>query len=150
MEVDMNPLADSYRGAHLSDIVRIFSTSTSSPITIQPVHMPGTTSREHRVVATTDGSCMNSGHLNAAAGAGIFYKRDNARNKAIRIPRNIEQSNQTAELIAIRKLIRNTPNECELTIESDSMYAINAITKHHGRSENEGFIKTKRAPIISF
>jgi hypothetical protein len=50
---------------------------------------------------TTDGSCIDNGEDNAKAGAEIFYDEGNPNNMAIRVPNNIQQSNQTGEVVAI-------------------------------------------------
>ncbi len=48
----------------------------------------------------TDGSCLYNGERKAQAGAGVFVEADQARNLSVRLPKSIEQSNQTGEIAA--------------------------------------------------
>ncbi|KAJ3774186.1 hypothetical protein FB446DRAFT_640328, partial [Lentinula raphanica] len=52
----------------------------------------------------TDGSCANNGGDDAVAGAGIFIGENNPLNRAIKIPRELEQSNQTGEIVSIKEI----------------------------------------------
>ncbi|KAJ7798981.1 hypothetical protein B0H14DRAFT_2234241, partial [Mycena olivaceomarginata] len=51
----------------------------------------------------TDGSCFKNGYEDATAGAGVFYGEDNPKNQAIRLPATLEQTNQTAEMVAMKE-----------------------------------------------
>ena len=80
----------------------------------------------------TDGSCINNGKNNAKAGIGIYFGENDTRNVSERITG--KQTNNTAELSAIIKVyyqietdIKNGKN---ITIVSDSIYAINCITTY--------------------
>ncbi|KAI9059932.1 hypothetical protein FKP32DRAFT_1613947 [Trametes sanguinea] len=68
---------------HLADSFRIF-TEERGPLTVG-----------------TDGSCTKNGEAKARAGAGIFVDDSDERNRAIKLPSSVKQSNQTAEIIAI-------------------------------------------------
>ncbi|KAH9911096.1 uncharacterized protein BXZ73DRAFT_12724, partial [Epithele typhae] len=48
----------------------------------------------------TDGSCVRNGEEDAQAGAGVYAGANNALNREIRLPPNIEQTNQTGEGVA--------------------------------------------------
>ncbi|KAJ7161823.1 hypothetical protein C8R43DRAFT_867293, partial [Mycena crocata] len=62
----------------------------------------------------TDGSCLNNGEDNAEAGAGIFFSEDNPNNMVIRVSDNIEQSNQTGEVVAVTQVALYAPIRREL------------------------------------
>ncbi|KAH9858142.1 hypothetical protein C2E23DRAFT_718956, partial [Lenzites betulinus] len=50
--------------------------------------------------AATDGSCLENGYSNATAGAGVFFGDQSPRNRSVRLPADLEQSNQTGEAVA--------------------------------------------------
>ena len=52
------------------------------------------------------------------------------RNRAIKIPSELQLSNQVGELIAIKETLETCPIDILLTIYSDSKYAIHALTKN--------------------
>ncbi|OSD00581.1 hypothetical protein PYCCODRAFT_1339213, partial [Trametes coccinea BRFM310] len=55
----------------------------------------------------TDGSCAKNGEKEARAGAGVYIGEGDERNVAIRLPRSLKQSNQTAEIAAIGLAAQN-------------------------------------------
>ncbi|KAL1671128.1 hypothetical protein EV122DRAFT_189558, partial [Schizophyllum commune] len=54
---------------------------------------------EEPMIVATDGSCLNNGWADAKAGSGVFYGHGDARNKSVRLPEHIEQSNQAGEIV---------------------------------------------------
>lgn len=74
------------------------------------------------ITVYTDGSCENNGQEDARAGAGIWYGPDDERNKALRVPKNMPQTNQTAELLAVYHVVQATPPGAQLHIKTDSRY----------------------------
>lgn len=80
----------------LADIFRIFTEGNicNNVPDLRPDDVP-----IDEEIAATDGSCFNNGQDNASAGAGIFYEDQDPRNRAIKIPPTIIQSNQTAEMV---------------------------------------------------
>lgn len=106
-----------------------------------PTHGPSTT------VATT-GSTLNTDTTTAQAGAGVFYLEGNPRNKSLRLPLTFPQTNQAAGLIAIKITIEENKGAPNLYIESDSKYAINALTRNLAKHENQGYIGMANAEIL--
>ncbi|KAF9030590.1 hypothetical protein BDZ89DRAFT_1243555, partial [Hymenopellis radicata] len=53
-----------------------------------------------RETVYTDGGCLNNGDENAKASAGIWFGPGDGRNKAIRLPEHIPQTNQAGETLA--------------------------------------------------
>ncbi|KAJ7846739.1 ribonuclease H-like domain-containing protein [Mycena olivaceomarginata] len=81
-------------------------------------------------IVATDGSCFNNGQDDAAAGAGVFYKEGDDRNEAIRLPEVLEQSNQTAEIVAMKEAVQKAGDVHLKKIENDSEYALDAVSKN--------------------
>jgi ribonuclease HI len=92
----------------------------------------------------TDGACKNNGKANAQCSAGIWQGEGHHQNKAIKVPGN-EQSNQIGELAAIIKAIEETPNCVPILIKSDSKYAIEGLTLHLEKWEDQGWIGIKNS-----
>jgi ribonuclease HI len=57
---------------------------------------------EDEIVVYTDGSATNNGREDVEAGAGIYYGPNDTRNRAIRVPNELQPSNNVGELIAIK------------------------------------------------
>jgi ribonuclease HI len=80
----------------------------------------------------TDGSCSNNGRANAIAGIGVYFKEDDPRNVSERVQG--KQSNNTAELSAIRKVYEILRQDIlsgkYITIVTDSEYAIRCLTSY--------------------
>jgi ribonuclease HI len=114
-------------------VSRIFTEGTTTN-DVPDMRLDHTFATEEYVA--TDGSCFNNGQDNAIAGAGIFYEDDDERNEAIRLPKTLEQSNQTAEMVAVKEAARNA-GDVHLRLESDSRYALNAVTKNRKKWEDQ-------------
>lgn len=77
----------------------------------------------------TDGSCLNNGNKNAIAGAGIYIDSIPPIIHSIKIPNELQQSNQIGEIIAIKEAMERLPKDRELLIRSDSRTTIDGLTK---------------------
>ena len=91
----------------------------------------------------TDGSSLRNGQEGACAGVGVYFgPRDTrcayssyARGELKRYDRNIseplsgKQTNQRAELTAVLRALDTAPKDRDITIITDSRYAINCATK---------------------
>ncbi|TBU56968.1 hypothetical protein BD310DRAFT_787191, partial [Dichomitus squalens] len=82
---------------HMGDAFRIF-TDEDSP-GIQRIDMRPQES-EQLVVVATDGSCINNGQRGAIAGAGVYVDDNHHMNASLRLPADMDQSNQTGEMVA--------------------------------------------------
>jgi ribonuclease HI len=120
----------------LANIFRIF---TEGQVTknLPDMCLDDTFAAEEIVV--TDGSCFNNGQDDAAAGAGVFYEEGDDRKEAIKLPEVLEQSNQTAEMVAMKEVVRKA-GDMHLKIESDSKYTLDAVTKNRKKWEDQGYI----------
>ena len=90
----------------------------------------------------TNGSCINNGVQNAKCGGGIWLEGGSQHNRKISVP-GPNQSNQVGEIVAIVVALERMPNYTPLTIKSDSRYAIDGLTKHLKRWEDQGWIGIK-------
>jgi ribonuclease HI len=83
-------------------------------------------------VVYTDGSCPRNGQAGAAAGVGVYWGPDHARNVS-RPVRGQYTSNNVAELEAIEEALQQIAEDADLktqvvVVVSDSMYSIQAVT----------------------
>ncbi|KAL0063480.1 hypothetical protein AAF712_009573 [Marasmius tenuissimus] len=95
----------------------------------------------------TDGSCTDNGLPKAKAGAGIFISEDNPRNRAIRIPQELNPSNQVGEILAVKEAT-GTVGPNDVTIYSDSKFVVEGLTKHIKKWEDRGYIGIENAPHL--
>ncbi|KAF2672447.1 ribonuclease H-like protein, partial [Microthyrium microscopicum] len=75
----------------------------------------------------TDGACRANGTANARAGVGVFFGPNDNRNLAEKLPGE-RQTNQRAELTAIKRALDICPMNQSCFIWSDSKYAIQCVT----------------------
>jgi ribonuclease HI len=107
------------------------------------------TGRELLMIGT-DGSCTGNGEADAQAGAGIFAETNSDFNKAVRVPLDEAQSNQTGELLAVAEAGRSLPKDVDMFIETDSTYAKNAATLLKRKQEDSGYIGTANRKLIKY
>lgn len=97
----------------------------------------------------TDGSCLNNGNPNSLAGIGIFFGIDDYRNVSEKLEG--KHTNNTAELIAIIKtyfiIEKDIINNKNITIVSDSVYAISCATYYGEKCHNNNYIRKKNLEI---
>ncbi|KAL1945502.1 hypothetical protein VTO73DRAFT_2353 [Trametes versicolor] len=95
----------------------------------------------------TDGSCSQNGAANAAAGAGAWFGEDDPRNTAARVPGPL-QSNQTGEVYAVVLAAAGTPPFVEMTINTDSKYLYNGLTRDLPHWEDRGWIGVANKDLL--
>lgn len=87
----------------------------------------------------TDGACSNNGQKDAKAGIGIYFGDKDKRNVSEKVEG--KQTNNTAELTAIKRTLEITKNETKkICICTDSEYSIKCCTSY-GKKLEEGTIK---------
>ncbi|KAF9028757.1 RnaseH-domain-containing protein, partial [Hymenopellis radicata] len=91
------------------------------------------------VTVYTDGSAKDVNKRNARAGAGVYFGKKDKRNRAVRVPKNMKQTNQVAELLGTKEALDAVPLDVDMRIKTDSMYVIDILTKGREKLENEGF-----------
>lgn len=106
-----------------------------------------------RVIIYADGSTLNNGSNDASSGIGIYYGENDPRNSSISLAKyinDIPTTSQRAELMAIKIALNQILANWSLhvyTIRSDSLYAINCITKWQDTWETTGHTTTKNEPV---
>ena len=110
---------------NLSDAFRIFA---PKQIPTLPALRPLRVTDPAPLTIFTDGSCLHNGQHNAISGAGVWVADGHPLNRLIRVPGQ-EQSDQTRE-IAIVVALQVAPRSVDLTIITDSRYAIQASPNH--------------------
>ncbi|KAI4619320.1 uncharacterized protein J4E87_007570 [Alternaria ethzedia] len=79
---------------------------------------------------STDGSSFRNGKADAAAGVGVFFGVSDPRNVGAPLGPG-PQTNQRAELMAIKIALEKVSLSQDVLIRSDSKYAIQCVTKWH-------------------
>lgn len=131
----------------LSQGIRVFG-EPSAKMNYPPFRQRGDINNAQDVTIYTDGSCIHNGDANAQAGSGIWFGQDDERNKSIRVPETMPQTNQTGEVLAIWYAASTTPLSAPLHIKSDSLYAIDGLTKHLTSWEDKGWIGIANAALF--
>ncbi len=96
----------------------------------------------------TDGSCKNANTIDARAGAGIFIEAHDERNKSLRVPEELPQTNQVGEMFAVLEAVKLFPGEERLEIVTDSKYVIKSLTTSLETNEDKGFIGVANKKLV--
>ncbi|KAH6691001.1 ribonuclease H [Verticillium dahliae] len=94
----------------------------------------------------TDGSSLANGKVGAAAGVGVFFGVDDARNLSERLEGE-PQTNQRAELTAIIRALEIAPDEQDVQIFTDSQYSINCVTSWYKGWQKKDWHNSKGEPV---
>lgn len=128
----------------LSDTFRIFTDG-------RPLYNEGLDMRVQpsggALTVATDGSCIDNGRASARAGAGVFVNEGHPLNCAVRLPQALEQTNQTAEMVATLIASSVADPGLSLTQETDSKTVMEALTKLKTKHEDTGYIMQKNAEL---
>lgn len=82
---------------------------------------------QEELVVFTDGACINNGKKNARAGLGVYFP--NKELPSLSLSLDGKQTNNRAELMAIKMALKKCNNKVRLIVYTDSKYSINCITK---------------------
>ncbi len=99
------------------------------------------------MVIATDGSCIRNGERNAQAGAGVFVDSDHTRNKSVRLPQWIDQSNQTGEIVATLLATTTASDRTRVTQITDSQTSMDSLSKWRRKQEDTGYILQRNADL---
>ncbi|PBK94269.1 hypothetical protein ARMGADRAFT_1029410 [Armillaria gallica] len=110
----------------IADAFRIFAEGDECPSVYyhaenEPNTLDGTT------IVYTDGSAIKGGTEEAAAGAGIFYKENDIRNRSIRLPNEVGRTNQVSEIVGAKTAAEDVPTS-----------SVMELISHSGNPGNEG------------
>lgn len=131
----------------LSDGFRVFTSPEVQDRNPAYRQARGVEVEDEAVTVYTDGSCLFNGDDDAKAGSGVWFGDDDPRNISCRVP-GTHQSNQAGEIFAIQKAAEATPPFAPLHIISDSKYAIEGLTKHLGKWQDEGWLDVANAKLF--
>ncbi|KAJ2918384.1 hypothetical protein MD484_g2007, partial [Candolleomyces efflorescens] len=105
-----------------------------------------TTTSSDRDVVYSDGACKGNGKPGSIAGIGVWWGPDDPRNIAERCPG--DQTNNRAELIAILRVLEETPvAKRTLEIKTDSQYSIKCFQEWIRKWKNSGWKSAKNEPV---
>ena len=95
----------------------------------------------------TDGSCINNGRSDAIASIGIWIQQFPDISISERIT-SYPQTNQVAELYAIKRALETADNFEKINIFTDSKYAMNCVTQWYLKWEKNNWKTSKgKSPI---
>ncbi|KAL8799152.1 MAG: hypothetical protein Q9200_007611 [Gallowayella weberi] len=86
----------------------------------------------------TDGSALGNGQAGAFAGIGVYFGPGDKRNLSETLP-GPRQTNQRAELTAILRALEMVPKNRDVSIITDSKYAIDCVTVWHVNWRKNGW-----------
>ncbi|KIV99967.1 uncharacterized protein PV09_08478 [Verruconis gallopava] len=89
--------------------------------------MPKTEHHGEMLHIWTDGACMGNGKNGSIGGVGVYFGQHDPRN--VSEPLVGRQTNNRAELTALKRALNIAPLNRPVTIHTDSSYAINCVTK---------------------
>ncbi|KAI4199651.1 MAG: hypothetical protein LQ350_004442 [Teloschistes chrysophthalmus] len=91
---------------------------------------PGGPAQSGALRIHTDGSALGNGKAGAFAGVGVYFGPGDKRNVSETLP-GPRQTNQRAELTAIFRALEIVPKNRDVSIITDSKYAIDCVTVWH-------------------
>src|SRR5260370_32181735 len=89
-----------------------------------------------------------NGDKKAKAGFRVWFGPNDPRNISTPVGKNIIQSNNTAELLAIHEALKLTPSNARLHIKTDSKWCINALCDNISKHTNEDYIQITHANLL--
>ncbi|KAK0441754.1 uncharacterized protein EV420DRAFT_1278574, partial [Desarmillaria tabescens] len=125
---------------NIYDTLRIFTTAEDNLSETCKTNQ----TKDNIITVYTDGGCQLNDDINAQAGSGIWFNKDNNMNIACRVP-GLNQSNQTGELYAVEYTACKTSKIHQLKIGTDSKYTINTITNSLSYFEDKGWVGVENA-----
>jgi ribonuclease HI len=94
----------------------------------------------------TDGSSLRNGATGARAGVGVYFGPGD-RNNVSEALTGTRQTNQRAELTAILRAIEIAPRHRDITIYTDSRYAIDCVTNWYKNWKRNGWLTANKKPV---
>ncbi|KAF2428085.1 ribonuclease H-like protein [Tothia fuscella] len=94
----------------------------------------------------TDGACRGNGKKGAYGGVGVYFGEKDPRNVGEPLP-GPRQTNQRAELTALKRALDITPLNRNVIITTDSKYSIDCVTKWCAAWKRNNWINSMRKPV---
>jgi len=103
------------------------------------------------LVIYTDGACENNGQSKAAAGVGVYFGADDARNISEALPGST-QTNQRAEMMAVIRALETINEEKSkprgpVIIKSDSNYTVKGHREWMPKWKRNGWLTYNKTPV---
>lgn len=94
----------------------------------------------------TDGSSLRNGTAGARAGVGVYFGPGDSKNVSEALT-GTRQTNQRAELTAILRALEIAPRHRDVTIYTDSRYAIDCVTNWYKNWRKNGWVTAVKKPV---
>ncbi len=94
----------------------------------------------------TDGSSLRNGAAGARAGVGVYFGPGDSKNVSEALSGS-RQTNQRAELTAIQRALDITPRNRDVTIYTDSRYAIDCVTNWYKKWKRNGWVTMNKKAV---
>jgi ribonuclease HI len=94
----------------------------------------------------TDGSSLRNGTKIASAGVGVYFGPEDSRNVSEPL-KGTRQTNQRAELTAILRALDIAPRHRDVTIFTDSRYAIDCVTVWFVKWRRNKWLTSENKPV---
>lgn len=94
----------------------------------------------------TDGSSLSNGTAGARAGVGVYFGPCDSKNVSEALL-GTRQTNQRAELTAILRALEIAPRHRDLTIYTDSRYAIDCVTSWYKTWKRNGWLTANKKAV---
>ncbi|KAF8665531.1 hypothetical protein AX14_006591, partial [Amanita brunnescens Koide BX004] len=134
--------------ASVTEAFRVCLPTPVPPRATQPSRPLLDTPSPPTISVYTDGSSQLSARQDRIAGSGVWYGHDDPRNKLVRLPPFLPQTNNAAELAAILVAVQDAPPTRRIQVLSDSKYSLDALTKNLKRAEDSGFLYVANSPLL--
>lgn len=95
----------------------------------------------------TDGSSLKNGKTQAAAGVGVYFGPGDSRRNVSEPLKGSRQTNQRAELTAILRGLDIAPRHRDVTVVTDSQYAINCVTVWFQKWRSNDWLTADKKPV---
>ncbi|PHH72983.1 hypothetical protein CDD82_5718 [Ophiocordyceps australis] len=123
---------------HGLEPIPLKSARSSSRVAAGAAKTAAVSSDEDVLRIWTDGSSLMNGKSGARAGVGVFFGDHDARNLAEPL-QGLPQTNQRAELMAVKRALEIAPTKQTVEIWTDSKYAIGCMTQWSYEWEKKGW-----------
>lgn len=94
----------------------------------------------------TDGSSLRNGAAGARAGVGVYFGPGDTKNVSEALS-GTRQTNQRAELTAILRALEIAPRHRDVTIYTDSRYAIDCVTDWYKNWKRNGWLTANKKQV---
>ncbi|KAF7512940.1 hypothetical protein GJ744_012043 [Endocarpon pusillum] len=94
----------------------------------------------------TDGSSLSNGAAGARAGVGVYFGPGDSKNVSEALG-GTRQTNQRAELTAIMRALDIAPRHRDVTIFTDSRYAIDCVTNWYKNWKRNGWVTANKKAV---